>query len=93
MPSAMDLGGIGAVAVAVLLALLAMSVASVAIAIDRAWSFRRAIADSRRCAVEVHPSIATSVIENAFRLVLVNAARLLSGCRRASRMSWAITTA
>lgn len=54
MPSTLELREIGAVAAGVLFILLAMSVASVAIAVDRAWSLRRAIRDSRRCAREVH---------------------------------------
>ena len=57
MPTSLADVNIGAVAAGVLLTLLAMSVASVAIAIDRAWALRRAISDSRRCASEVHPLI------------------------------------
>ena len=57
MPTSLESANIGVVAMGVLLTLLAMSVASVAIAIDRAWALRRAIGDSRRCATEVHPLI------------------------------------
>jgi biopolymer transport protein ExbB/TolQ len=57
MPTSLDSIDIGGVAAAVLLTLLAMSVASVAIAIDRAWTLRRAITDSRRCASEIQPLI------------------------------------
>jgi biopolymer transport protein ExbB/biopolymer transport protein TolQ len=49
--------GIGPLAFAVLATLLLMSVASIAISIDRAWAFRRAIARSRRCTVDVHPLV------------------------------------
>jgi biopolymer transport protein ExbB/TolQ len=57
MPTSLESANIGAIAIGVLLTLLAMSVASVAIAIDRAWALRRAIGDSRHCASEVHPLI------------------------------------
>jgi biopolymer transport protein ExbB/biopolymer transport protein TolQ len=55
MPASLESANIGAIAIGVLLTLLGMSVASVAISIDRAWALRRGIADSRRCASEVHP--------------------------------------
>jgi biopolymer transport protein TolQ len=55
MPTSLESANIGVVAMGVLLTLLAMSVASVAIAIDRAWALRRAIGDSRRCASEIQP--------------------------------------
>jgi biopolymer transport protein ExbB/TolQ len=57
MPTSLENANIGVIAIGVVLTLLAMSVASVAIAIDRAWALRRAIGDSRRCAREVHPLI------------------------------------
>jgi biopolymer transport protein ExbB/TolQ len=43
----------------VLATLLLMSVASIAISIDRAWALRRAIAGSRRCSTEMLPLIRT----------------------------------
>jgi biopolymer transport protein ExbB/TolQ len=54
MPDSLD-PGIGFIAIGVLATLLLMSVASVAIAIDRAWALRRAITSSRHFAREVHP--------------------------------------
>jgi len=57
MPASLESANIGAIAVGVLLTLLAMSVASVAISIDRAWALRRAIGDSRHFANAVHPLI------------------------------------
>lgn len=56
MPLPFD-ANVGALALLVLATLLLMSVASVAIAIDRAWAFRTAITGSRRCAGEVRPLI------------------------------------
>jgi biopolymer transport protein ExbB/TolQ len=57
MPAALESANIGAVAMGVLLTLLAMSIASVAIATDRAWALCRAIRDSRTFAQQVHPLI------------------------------------
>jgi biopolymer transport protein ExbB/TolQ len=57
MPTSLEAANIGAIAIGVILTLLAMSVASVAISVDRAWALRRAIGDSRRFAKDVHPLI------------------------------------
>ena len=48
---------IGRVAIGVLATLLVMSVLSIAITVDRAWAFRKAMRGSRRCAGDVQPLI------------------------------------
>ena len=48
---------IGWMAIGVLATLLVMSVLSIAITIDRAWAFRKAMRGSRRCAGDVQPLI------------------------------------
>jgi len=52
MPAALDVHGISGIAWGVIVTLFAMSVASIAIIVERAWAFRRAVRQSKRCALE-----------------------------------------
>jgi biopolymer transport protein ExbB/TolQ len=52
MSTNIDIHGIGTVAAGVILTLLAMSVLSVAIIVERLWVYRRVARQSRQCALE-----------------------------------------
>jgi biopolymer transport protein ExbB/TolQ len=52
MPANIDIHQIGVIAMCVILTLLAMSVLSVAIIVERLWVYRRVASQSRQCALE-----------------------------------------